>query len=124
MEDTQNVGGRDRIVRVLLTVVLSIVAIHSLRHGKRLRGLLAGVGAVGFGFNATTGYCGVNDSLGVDTTTDAGEEIPEPEPRTTTDDADATETHSMHCAACGEPIVPGQSRGPNDDGEIVHDDCE
>ena len=70
MEDKRNVGGRDRIVRVLLAVVLSIVAVRSLRRGKRLRGLLAGVGAVGFGFNATTGYCGANDALGVDTTTE------------------------------------------------------
>jgi len=128
MEDKQNVGGRDRIVRLLLTVVLSIVAVTSLRRGKRLRGLLAGVGALGVGFTSTTGYCGVNDALGVDTTTDAAEDVSHSEPQTTSNDADTTgavsETHQLHCAACGEPIVPGESRGPNDDNEIVHDACE
>ena len=122
MEDTQNVGGRDRIIRLVLTVVLSIVAVASLRRGKRLRGLLAGVGALGFGFNATTGYCGVNDALGVDTTTTADADVPEPEPRTSSDET--TDSNPLHCAACGDPIVPGESRGPNDDGEIVHDDCQ
>jgi len=130
MEDKRNVGGRDRIVRLLLTVVLSIVAVTSLRRGKRLRGLLAGVGALGFGFTSTTGYCGVNDALGVDTTT-GGEAEPDTasddgdaaESDTASEDADATESHSLYCAACGEPIVPGESRGPNDADEIVHDAC-
>ena len=136
MDDTKNVGGRDRLVRLLLTVVLSIAAVRWLRSGKRLRGLLAGVGALGFGFNATTGYCGVNDALDVDTTGESEEvdiDFDEPE---TTDDAGSVETGSadesgspkertsqLECAFCGEPIVPGQSRGPNSQGDIVHDDC-
>ncbi len=63
-----NVGGRDRLVRVLLAVVLTSVAIGSLRSGKRRAGLLAAVGALGFGFNATTCFCGINETLGIDTT--------------------------------------------------------
>jgi len=128
MEDKQNVGGRDRIVRALLTAFLSIVAVRSLRRGKRLRGLLAGVGALGVGFTATTGHCGVNEALGVDTTGDTEDDVAPPEPRTTSDDEETagttSKTHSLHCAECGEPIVPGESRGPNDDDEIVHDACE
>jgi len=136
MDDNKNVGGRDRLVRLLLTVVLSIAAVRWLRSGKRLRGLLAGVGALGFGFNATTGYCGVNDALDVDTTGESEEidiDFDEPE---TTDDAGSPETTTsadsgstqertsqLECASCGEPIVPGQSRGPNGQGDIVHDDC-
>jgi len=132
MEDTKNVGGRDRLVRLLLTVVLSIVAVRSLRRGKRLRGILAGVGALGFGFNATTGYCGVNDTLEIDTTTDSetGDvEISVGETESTGESGisaaaseDATE-YGLYCASCGEPIVPGQSRGPNGSGETVHDNC-
>jgi hypothetical protein len=48
--------------------VLTVVAIRALREGKRTTGLLAGVGALGFGFNATTCFCGLNETLGIDTT--------------------------------------------------------
>jgi hypothetical protein len=65
-----NVGGRDRLVRALLAVLLTIVAVSTLRKGKRKTGLLALVGALGFGYNATTCFCGVNEKLGIDTTSD------------------------------------------------------
>ena len=134
MDDTTNVGGRDRLGRFLLAAVLSIAAVRWLRNGKRKRGLLAGAGALGFGFNATTGYCGVNDAFDIDTTgksegvsidfDDSGDE--------TAGDADTSASagtagvreHYLHCAFCGEPIVAGQSRGPNSQGDIVHEDCE
>ncbi|MFC6873568.1 YgaP family membrane protein [Halobellus marinus] len=64
----QNVGGRDRLVRGLLAALLTVVAVQALRRGKRKTGLLAGVGALGFGFNATTCFCGLNETLGLDTT--------------------------------------------------------
>lgn len=70
MDLETNVGGRDRLVRGLLAVVLTIVAIRTLRSGKRKTGLLATVGALGFGFNATTCFCGTNRLLGIDTTDD------------------------------------------------------
>ena len=141
MDDTRNVGGRDRLVRLVLTAVLSIVAVRSLRRGDRLRGLLAGVGSLGLGFTATTGYCGVNDALGVDTTASGSEEVdisfeeteaePASDPATaaessvsTAASADADESHYLTCAVCGEPIVAGQARGPNSQGDIVHDSCE
>jgi Protein of unknown function (DUF2892). len=63
-----NVGGRDRIARALLTIMLSVVAISALRSGKSRTGMLAILGALGFGFNATTGFCGMNKTLGIDTT--------------------------------------------------------
>jgi hypothetical protein len=69
MVDT-NVGGRDRIVRALFAVVLTVVAVNTLRSGKNKTGLLAGVGALAFGFNAVTCFCGLNQALGVDTTTE------------------------------------------------------
>jgi len=145
MDDNKNVGGRDRLVRLLLTVVLSIAAVRWLRSGKRLRGLLAGVGALGFGFNATTGYCGVNDALDIDTTTDGEVDVDFDDDATASTDtdedaevvADESESadaddetgveaagHYLSCAVCSDPIVPGQSRGPNSEGDIVHDDCE
>lgn len=66
----KNVGGRDRLARAVLAVTLTIVAVRALRRGKRKTGLLAGLGALEFGFNATTGVCGVNELLDRDTTGD------------------------------------------------------
>jgi hypothetical protein len=63
-----NVGGRDRLARALLAALSTIVAISTLKKGKRKTGLLALVGALGFGFNATTCFCGMNKTLGIDTT--------------------------------------------------------
>jgi hypothetical protein len=63
-----NVGGRDRLARALLAVVLSVFAVGALREGWRTAGILAAVGALGFGFNAVTCFCGLNRALGVDTT--------------------------------------------------------
>jgi hypothetical protein len=70
MSSDSNVGGRDRIVRAVLAVVLSVVGVQKLRNGNRTVGLLAVVGALGFGFNASTSFCGLNAALGIDTTTD------------------------------------------------------
>ncbi|WP_136717444.1 YgaP family membrane protein [Halorientalis salina] len=66
----KNVGGIDRIGRAALAVVLTVVAVGALRSGKRSTGLLAGVAALGLGFNATTCFCGANEVLGIDTTSD------------------------------------------------------
>jgi len=64
----RNVGGRDRLGRAVLAAVLTVVAVSTLRNGRQKTGLLALVGALGFGFNATTGFCGLNRTLGIDTT--------------------------------------------------------
>lgn len=66
----KNVGGRDRLARALLAAVLTVVAISRLRSGKHTVGLLASIGALGLGFNATTCFCGLNRALGIDTTTE------------------------------------------------------
>ncbi|WP_311174125.1 YgaP-like transmembrane domain [Halobellus ordinarius] len=64
----KNVGGRDRLLRGLLAALLTVVAVSTLRNGKRKTGLLALGGALGFGFNAVTCFCGLNETLGIDTT--------------------------------------------------------
>jgi hypothetical protein len=66
----RNVGGRDRIVRTVLAVVLATVAVQALRSGKRTRGALAAVVALGFAINSVTCFCGLNKTLGIDTTSD------------------------------------------------------
>lgn len=66
----RNVGGLDRIVRALLAVLLTVVAARAIRAGERQRGLVAVVGALGLGFNATTCFCGLNAALGLDTAGD------------------------------------------------------
>lgn len=64
----RNVGGRDRTVRAILAVILAALAVRALAKGRRGRGTLAAVAAVGLGVNAVTCFCGVNRVLGVDTT--------------------------------------------------------
>lgn len=63
-----NVGGRDRLFRAMLAVVSTIIAVRALRSGRASVGVVAAAGALGFGFNAVTCFCGVNQALGVDTT--------------------------------------------------------
>jgi len=66
----KNVGGRDRLVRTLAAALLTVVSIRALERGNRTTGLLAAAGALGFGFNAVTCFCGLNAALGRDTTED------------------------------------------------------
>jgi len=63
----RNVGGRDRIARALGAVALTVVALAAFSRGRRSAGLVAGLGAVGLGFNAVTCFCGLNAALGIDT---------------------------------------------------------
>jgi hypothetical protein len=72
MDLQQNVGGRDRLARAAVAVGLTVLAVRAFLAGKRTTGLLAALGALGLGFNATTGVCGLNRTLGVDTTSDGG----------------------------------------------------
>ncbi|WP_206425131.1 hypothetical protein [Halosimplex salinum] len=102
MELQETLGDRDRTVRTLLTAALAAVAIRSFRKGNRLRGLLVG------GLAAVTGYSVATASAG------------EPE---TVDTERPRERGELRCAACGEPIVPGQVRKPNENDETVHEAC-
>ena len=70
MDLDANVGGTDRLLRALGAVLLSISAVVALKRGARSKGLLAAVGALGLGFNATTCFCGLNAALGIDTDND------------------------------------------------------
>jgi len=142
MDKSANVGGRDRLARAALAVALTVAAVRSLRNGRRLRSVLAGAGALAFGFNATTGYCGANDALGIDTTGTAGTATADSRgdgEATGAPTADGTQitgtaagdsengtatAGTLTCAACGEPIVPGQRRSPSGNGQTVHDGCK
>ncbi|MFB6167887.1 MAG: DUF2892 domain-containing protein [Halobellus sp.] len=64
----QNVGGFDRLLRAALAVVLSVVAVAAAVEGATTLAVATGLGALGAGFNATTGWCGVNAACGFDTT--------------------------------------------------------
>ncbi|MBX0294794.1 YgaP family membrane protein [Haloarcula nitratireducens] len=139
MDLNENVGGRDRLARAALAVVLTVAAVRSLRNGKRLRGLLAGIGALVFGFNATSGYCSVNDVLDRDTTGGESDEDEEEETVVSISESDGDDESSdgassagskkaergwtLTCAACGNDIVTGEARGPNESGDIVHETC-
>ena len=103
MDLRETVDDRVRLVRTLLAVGLAAVAISSLRRGRRLNGLLAGGGAVVLGYTATTQSRELTETIDIDTTDENAE---------------------LRCAVCGEPIVPGQARGPNENNEIVHEACK
>lgn len=116
MDLRETVGDREQLVRTLLAVGLSVVAISSLRKGRRLNGLLAGGGALALGYTATTGS-GKLDEL--DSVEDELGELTE-----TLDVGTTDEDTKLRCAACGESIDPGETRGPNENDEIVHLDCK
>lgn len=101
MELSKYVGDRNRLVRTVLAVGLAVVAITSLLKGKRVRGALAGVGAVALASVERAGPGDLTEMVG-----------------STDDDVE------LRCAACGQPIRPGQLRGPNENDEIVHEDCK
>jgi hypothetical protein len=106
MELLQTLRNRDRLVRTILTAGLAVFALSSLQNGKRLRGVLAGLGALGLGYSVWSDA----DDSGVVT----GELL----------DTDPTnEAEQLRCVACGEPIVAGQSRRPNENNETVHEAC-
>lgn len=63
-----NVGGIDRAGRAALAVVLAVAAVWAFTSGKRAVAVAATAGALGFGFNAVTCFCGLNAALGIDTT--------------------------------------------------------
>lgn len=99
------------LVRTGLTVILAIVAISSFRKGNRLRGLLAGLGAIGVGYQMQTDTEDLGEALDISSPAETDSATP-----------DAREDGFI-CEACGEPIVLGQGRGPNENDEIVHDSC-
>lgn len=116
MELQNVVEDRSRLARAVAAGALAVAAIGSLRNGKRLRGAVAGAGAVVLGYQAI----------------DNGDELTELDVDSvgTADEAESTESETtdedakLRCAACGEPIVTGQARGPNANDEIVHEACE
>jgi len=68
MDFDQNLGGTDRLVRAVFAALLSVVAVSALRKRNYPTLLVAGAGALGLGFNATTCFCGLYEALGIDTT--------------------------------------------------------
>ena len=90
-------------VRIVSTLALAVIAVRSFLTGKRVRGLLAAGGAIAVGATAST--------------------LEPTEIEIESGGESTTETSGMQCPICGDPIVPGQSRRPNEADEIVHEDC-
>jgi len=106
MELPKQLRDNDRLVYTLLAVGLSVFALQSLRKGKRLRGVLAGLGAVALGYGTSSEPGDVVEQF--------SEEL---------DTESTTEDGRLRCAICGDPIVTGQSRRPNENDETVHENC-
>ena len=117
MELGETLDGRSRRTRILLTALLAVVAVQSLRKGKRLRGVLTGLVAVATGYSVVNGSGDVMETLG-DEATETLDSV------TGTDDTERSRDRTkLRCAACGDPIVPGQARTPNESHETVHEAC-
>lgn len=63
----RNVGGIDRYARAVLAVVFLGIGAFALVLSRPGLGVAALIASVGLGFNALTGFCGINAMLGVDT---------------------------------------------------------
>ena len=98
----KGVDDREQIARILLTAALAAVAVRLLRGDNRPMAVLAGAGAVALGYSTATGLADRKKESGADP---------------------IERDEEMRCSICGEPIVPGQSRGPDSDNEIVHEAC-
>ncbi len=116
----ENESSRGRLARIVLAVALAVVAIRSFRNGKRVTGVLAGVGAGALGYSVTTEDRTLTKPVDVKTVSqdDSVERFSEDDSTEPT-----VEDDILRCAACGDPIVPGELRGPNANHEIVHKDC-
>jgi hypothetical protein len=67
----RNVGGLDRIVRIVAGSWLAVVAVAAPLEDRPATAVGVGIAAAGLLVNAATGYCGGNALLGVDTSEDA-----------------------------------------------------
>lgn len=106
MELNETLEDRSRLARVGLAAVLAVVAVRSFLKRKPTRGVVAGLGAAALGYTASSGSPDVIDDLSPESiATDEGED------------------DQLRCASCGDPIVPGQRRKPNEEGETVHESC-
>lgn len=105
-------SGRDRLTRMLAAAGLTVAAAALLRRGRRITGGLAGVGALALGYQVATESEELTESI-------------TPTTLSTEPEAAETDAHTggLECAICGEPIVPGQARGPDENDDIVHIDC-
>jgi hypothetical protein len=70
MNVERNVGGFDRLGRAVVGTTLAVAAIGALLSDHHRGALLAAIASAGLLFNATTGFCGCNAALGIDTTSE------------------------------------------------------
>ena len=70
MVPEKNVGGLDRIIRGVLGIWLVVVAVAAYLDDREVTAATAAIAGAGLLQNATTGFCGFNALLGVDTTGD------------------------------------------------------
>ena len=63
----KNVGGLDRIARIVVGVALVAVAVGALVVARRGLAVATGLAGAALLFNAATQFCGVNALLGIDT---------------------------------------------------------
>jgi hypothetical protein len=125
---TETSEERNRIVQLVLAGIVGLAAVRAYRRGNRVGGVLGALGALALGYTALSddereeAAVAVDDVGAPGSTESATEDEPATEAETTTESATGGEA-KLRCAACGEPIVPGQRRGPDEHDRTVHEAC-
>jgi len=128
MTSTETSEERNRIVQIALAGIVGLAAVRAFRRGNRVGGILGALGALALGYTALSDSEREGSTVAVDdvgapaSTASATEDEPAAEGETTTQSATGDEA-KLRCAACGEPIVPGQRRGPDEHDRTVHEAC-
>jgi hypothetical protein len=125
MAPTDGSDDRNRIARLALAGIAALLAVRSLRRGKRKTGLLAALGAVALGYTARADSEDAVAEADVDDAEVVVDDGATAEDAGTTVSVETTDGSGakLRCAACGEPIVPGQRRGPDEHDRTVHEAC-
>jgi hypothetical protein len=125
---TDTSAERNRIVQIVLAGIVGLAAVRAYRRGNRVGGVLGALGAVALGYTALSDSESEAADVEVDdvrapASTDVGAEpATESTAQASTEPAVAAEP-KLRCAVCGEPIVPGQRRGPDEHDRTVHEAC-
>ncbi|MFC7227703.1 hypothetical protein N0B31_09840 [Salinirubellus salinus] len=117
---------RNRIVQIVLAGIVGLAAVRAYRRGNRVGGVLGALGAVALGYTALSDSEREAATVEVDDVRAPASADASTEPATESEPAAETATVAeakLRCAACGEPIVPGQRRGPDEHDRTVHEAC-
>jgi hypothetical protein len=120
---TETSEERNRIVQIALAGIVGLAAVRAFRRGNRVGGVLGAFGALALGYTALSDTEREASAVAVDDEGTRVSTASATEDETTTENETTGGGAKLRCAACGEPIVPGQRRGPDEHDRTVHEAC-